>query len=77
VRKLTTKEIRDDDKDRHTTTHKQLLLLPDSGVVIDTPGMRELQITGADLSKSFADIEELTENCYSGIVSMSPSRNVL
>ncbi|SFG54555.1 ribosome biogenesis GTPase [Desulfotomaculum arcticum] len=62
---LTTKEIReDDDKGRHTTTHRQLFVLPNGGVVIDTPGMRELQIANADLSKSFPDIEELAERCY-------------
>lgn len=62
---LTTKEIReDDDKGRHTTTHRQLFVLPNGGVVIDTPGMRELQIASADFSKSFADIEELAERCY-------------
>ncbi len=63
---LVTKEIRDDDKGRHTTTHRQLLILPSGGVVIDTPGMRELQLAGADLAKSFADIEELAEMCYFG-----------
>jgi len=62
---LTTKGIReDDDKGRHTTTYRQLLVVPGGGVVIDTPGMRELQIAGADLSKSFADIEELAKSCY-------------
>jgi len=61
---LPTKEIRDDDRGRHTTTHRQLLVIPGGGVIIDTPGMRELQIAGADLSKSFADIEELAEMCY-------------
>lgn len=61
---LATKEIRDDDRGRHTTTHRQLLILPDHGVVIDTPGMRELQIGGADLSRSFADIGELAKQCY-------------
>ncbi len=62
---LAVKEIRgDDDKGRHTTTHRQLLVLPDGGgVVIDTPGMREIQIAGADLSRSFADIEELAVKC--------------
>ncbi|WP_418791922.1 ribosome small subunit-dependent GTPase A [Phosphitispora sp. TUW77] len=61
---LVTKEIRGDDKGRHTTTHRQLLVLSDGGgVVIDTPGMREIQIAGADLSRSFADIEELAEKC--------------
>ncbi|MBU7006069.1 ribosome small subunit-dependent GTPase A [Phosphitispora fastidiosa] len=61
---LATKEIRDDDKGRHTTTHRQLLVLPEGdGVVIDTPGMREIQLAGADLSRSFADIEELAAKC--------------
>lgn len=62
---LAAKEIReDDDKGRHATTHRQLLVLPGGGVVLDTPGMREIQVAGADLSKAFADIEELAENCY-------------
>ncbi|HOV79056.1 MAG TPA: ribosome small subunit-dependent GTPase A [Bacillota bacterium] len=62
---LATKEIREgDDKGRHATTHRQLFILPGGGVVIDTPGMREIQIAGADLSKAFADIEELAENCH-------------
>ncbi len=60
---LATQEIKADDKGRHTTTHRQLLVLPGGGVVIDTPGMRELQIAGADLSSSFADIEELAAHC--------------
>ncbi|HBQ86944.1 MAG TPA: ribosome small subunit-dependent GTPase, partial [Syntrophomonas sp.] len=54
---LVTREIRADDRGRHTTTHRQLLVLPGGGIVIDTPGMRELQMAGADLSSSFADIE--------------------
>jgi ribosome biogenesis GTPase len=62
---LFTKAVReDDDKGRHATTHRQLLILPDGGVVLDTPGMREIQIAGADLSKSFSDIEELAKKCY-------------
>ena len=61
---LKTNEIRgDDDKGRHTTTHRQLLLLPNGGVVIDTPGMREIQIGVGDLSKTFEDIEELIDAC--------------
>ncbi|MDD4564348.1 MAG: ribosome small subunit-dependent GTPase A [Eubacteriales bacterium] len=61
---LKTKEIREDDgKGRHTTTHRQLLVLPDGGIVIDTPGMRELQLDSADLSRSFEDIEALAEQC--------------
>ena len=61
---LVTKEIRaDDDRGRHTTTHRQLLVLPDGGVVIDTPGMRELQLDSGDLSNIFEDIEELERQC--------------
>jgi ribosome biogenesis GTPase len=60
---LTTNEIDADDKGRHTTTHRQLISLPNGGVIIDTPGMRELQIESANLSKSFIDIDELAQNC--------------
>jgi ribosome biogenesis GTPase len=60
---LDTKEIRNDDKGRHTTTRRELILLPDLGVLIDTPGMRELGIISANLSKSFADIDELASKC--------------
>jgi ribosome biogenesis GTPase len=60
---LVTRETGENDKGRHTTSHRQLIALPSGGVVIDTPGMRELQIESADLSKSFADIEDLAQNC--------------
>ncbi len=61
---LVTKNIREgDDKGRHTTTHRQLLILPNGGIVIDTPGMRELQIYTGDVSKTFDDIEELALGC--------------
>ncbi len=60
---LFTNEIGMDDKGRHTTTHRQLLLLPDGGLVIDTPGMRELQLESGDLSKAFEDIEDLAALC--------------
>ena len=61
---LATAAIREgDDKGRHTTSHRQLLLVPGGGIVIDTPGMRELQIDGADLSRTFEDIEALALNC--------------
>jgi len=56
-------ELRADEKGRHTTTHRQLLLLPGGGIVIDTPGMRELQIDSGDLSKTFEDIEALSADC--------------
>lgn len=50
-------------KGRHTTTARQLLLLPGGITVIDTPGMRELQLESADLNQTFADIARLAERC--------------
>ena len=43
-----------------------MILLPGNGIVIDTPGMRELGIESADFSKAFADIDELSEMCKFG-----------
>ncbi len=60
---LETQKIRKDDRGRHTTTRRELIILPGCGVVIDTPGMRELGIEGADLSRTFADIDELSTKC--------------
>lgn len=61
---LATKAIREDDaKGKHTTTHRQLLQLPNGGIVIDTPGMRELQIYTGNLAKTFEDIEEIAAQC--------------
>ncbi|MBD2057266.1 ribosome small subunit-dependent GTPase A [Oculatella sp. FACHB-28] len=54
-----------DSRGRHTTTHRELLLLPSGGCIIDTPGMREIQIwsEGAGLEETFTDIEALAEEC--------------
>lgn len=60
---METSGLRNDDKGRHTTTSRELIRLPDSGVVIDTPGMRELGIISADFSRSFSDIDELAREC--------------
>ena len=60
-----TSGLRDDDKGRHTTTHRQLFPLC-GGAIIDTPGMRELGLEGGDFDRSFADIEELALQCRFG-----------
>lgn len=59
-------EVRDiDGRGRHTTTSRQLFVLPSGCCIIDTPGMRELGLTDADagFSGAFADIEEIARNC--------------
>jgi len=61
-----TKTVRQSDsKGRHTTTHRELFLLPNGGMVIDTPGLRELQLWGSEneLVDAFPDIEELALHC--------------
>ncbi|MFC1890991.1 ribosome small subunit-dependent GTPase A [Thermodesulfobacteriota bacterium] len=54
-----------DHKGRHTTTHREMILLPTGGLIIDTPGMREIQVWNADegISRTFEDIEKLAEKC--------------
>ena len=59
----------DDDEGRHTTTRRQLLLLPGGGLVIDTPGLRELQlwdVGDSALETTFGDVEELATDCRFG-----------
>jgi ribosome biogenesis GTPase / thiamine phosphate phosphatase len=67
---METRETReDDDEGRHTTTHRQLLVLPGGGLVIDTPGLRELQLWDvgtAGLEATFVDVEELAAACRFG-----------
>jgi ribosome biogenesis GTPase len=66
VEKQETGEVRGDDRTgRHTTTRREMVLLPDGGIVIDTPGMREIQMWAGeeDLRGSFRDIEALAEQC--------------
>lgn len=60
---LQTSEIGKDDKGRHTTSRRQLLVLQNGGIVIDTPGMRELGVESVDLSRAFADIDKLAQQC--------------
>lgn len=62
----TTETREDDDEGRHTTSHRQLLLLPGGGMIIDTPGLRELQLWDAGaaaLDVTFADVEALAGDC--------------
>jgi ribosome biogenesis GTPase len=58
-----TRDIRKDDRGRHTTTRRELIAIPGGGAFIDTPGMRELGIESADLARTFIDIDELSEKC--------------
>jgi ribosome biogenesis GTPase len=63
---LATREVRaGDDRGRHTTTHRQLLVLPGGGLIIDTPGMRELGLWegGEAVGETFAEIDELATSC--------------
>ena len=61
-----TRHIRESDsKGRHTTSHRQLVFLPNGGFLIDTPGMRELQLwdVGEAVKETFDDIEALALEC--------------
>lgn len=60
---LRTSGLRNDGQGRHTTTHREAILIPGGGVLIDTPGMRELGLDSADIDKTFSDIEELATQC--------------
>lgn len=63
---LRTRDVRvADSRGRHTSTSRQMVLLPEGGVLIDTPGMRELQLweTGEALAGTFGDIDALAEAC--------------
>lgn len=64
--RLATNEVRESDKEgRHTTTRRELVYLPNGAAVIDTPGMREIQVWGDEdsLDSAFADISDIAANC--------------
>jgi ribosome biogenesis GTPase len=65
---LTTRQIRDDGRGRHTSVRRELLLVPGGGALIDTPGLRGvgLQRDGGSLGAAFPDVESLTEACRFG-----------
>jgi ribosome biogenesis GTPase len=61
-----TKEVRaTDDKGRHTTVAREIVLVPGGGVIIDTPGMRALALWDAEegMAAAFPEIEALSEHC--------------
>lgn len=62
---MRTKEVAADGTGRHTTTHRELIRLPGGSLVIDTPGLRELQLftAGDGFHAAFDDIEALAEEC--------------
>jgi ribosome biogenesis GTPase len=62
-----TAEVREhDSRGRHTTTHRELLVLERGGLLVDTPGMRELQLwdAGGALGEAFSDVESIAASCY-------------
>jgi ribosome biogenesis GTPase / thiamine phosphate phosphatase len=60
---MRTAAIAADGTGRHTTTHRELVQLPGGALVIDTPGLRELQFWEGDLNAAFEDIEALAAEC--------------
>jgi ribosome biogenesis GTPase len=63
---LRIREVREiDHRGRHTTTHRELYILKTGGMVIDNPGMREIQLLNVDegMQETFSDIEELAGRC--------------
>lgn len=62
---LDTGAIGENDKGKHTTTHREMVVLSEGGVVIDTPGMRELHVLDNEtgIENSFSDIDELSKKC--------------
>lgn len=62
---IATNGLRNDDKGRHTTTHRELRLLDNGAMVIDTPGMREIGMWGSEdgIDEAFQDVEEFSSLC--------------
>ena len=58
-RLMPTGDLRNDGRGRHTTRHRQLLVLPNGALLVDTPGLRELQVWEGDVDSAFADIAEI------------------
>jgi ribosome biogenesis GTPase len=60
---MRTGELRKDGRGRHITRHRQLLVLPGGALLVDTPGLRELQLWEGDVDGAFADIAALAAEC--------------
>lgn len=60
---MPTGDLRRDNRGRHTTRHRQLVVLPGGALVVDTPGLRELQVWEGDVDEAFSDIAALAEQC--------------
>jgi ribosome biogenesis GTPase len=64
---LRTNDVREkDSKGRHTTTRREMILLPKGGLIIDTPGMKELQLWSSDdgLHDTYSDFDALAGDCH-------------
>ncbi len=61
-----TRSVRESDqRGRHTTTHRELVVLPGGGLLVDTPGLREIQLWASEdgLASAFEDVEKLAPGC--------------
>ena len=65
IRQKTQAVRESDDTGKHTTVHRELFVLPNGGMLIDTPGIRELQLWGTeeDLEENFDDVTTLISQC--------------
>ena len=66
IDKFVTNDVREDDnKGRHTTTFREMVQTPQGGMIIDTPGMREIQLwaSSESVAQSFEDVEALAQQC--------------
>jgi ribosome biogenesis GTPase len=60
-----TNDVREkDSRGRHTTSSRELLWLPGGGLLVDTPGMREIQLWEGSLAEAFADVDALAAACH-------------
>jgi ribosome biogenesis GTPase len=61
---MRTGDLRSDGRGRHVTRHRQLLMLRGGAILVDTPGLRELQLWEGDVDSAFSDIAELAAQCH-------------